>query len=277
MKKDNNKISLKHKIAGIVLSIFAFGYWIALFDIASDNSPEILLLIFIAVAFSSFAVLFLSGLMARLRKRPVWHWILGIVFSIWALTCWISTATAEENDTLTLIISRIMGCIFTALSILYLSGVMARLKHAKTTKSSNKLNANKEDNFTFENADDIEETLYSIDCMEGHEFEYFCADLLRGNGFTDVRVTQSSGDQGVDILAIKDYIKYAIQCKNYSSHLGNTPIQEVNSGKIFYQCHVAVVITNSTFTPGAKDLARATGVLLWDREMLASLIKSAKR
>ena len=112
----------------------------------------------------------------------------------------------------------------------------------------------------------------NIDNMDGHKFEYFCADLLRKNGFSDVSVTPGSGDQGVDILAEKEGIKYAIQCKNYTSKLSNTPVQEVNAGKTFYRCHVGVVMTNSTFTPGAKELAKATGVLLWDRKVIEKMI-----
>ncbi len=46
--------------------------------------------------------------------------------------------------------------------------------------------------------------LSAVDYMDGHDFEYWCADLLRHNGFSNVRVTQGSGDQGVDILAQKD-------------------------------------------------------------------------
>lgn len=115
----------------------------------------------------------------------------------------------------------------------------------------------------------------AVDGMEGHQFEYFCADLLRKVGFLDVSVTPGSGDQGVDILAVKDGIKYAIQCKNYASTLGNTPVQEVSAGKQFYSCHVGVVMTNSTFTPGAIQLAAATNVLLWDRSKLDDLIIKA--
>lgn len=111
-----------------------------------------------------------------------------------------------------------------------------------------------------------------VDFMEGHEFEYFCASLLRKNGFTNVEVTKGSGDQGVDILANKDGVRYAIQCKNYSSPLGNTSVQEVEAGRQFYHCHVGVVITNSTFTPGAVALAAATRVLLWDRKKLQTLM-----
>ena len=114
----------------------------------------------------------------------------------------------------------------------------------------------------------------SVDFMDGHLFEFFCADLLRDNGYTNVEVTQGSGDQGVDILATQNGVRYAIQCKNYSSNLSNTPIQEVTSGKKFYNCHVGVVLTNSTFTEKAKELATATGTLLWDRHKLESLMKA---
>ncbi len=41
------------------------------------------------------------------------------------------------------------------------------------------------------------------DYMEGHDFEYFCAELLKKNGFSNVEVTQGSGDHGIDILAEK--------------------------------------------------------------------------
>lgn len=112
-------------------------------------------------------------------------------------------------------------------------------------------------------------TDYSL--MTGVEFENWCVSLLRDSGFEDVCTTVASGDQGVDITAVKDSIKYAIQCKCYSSPLGNTPIQEVNAGKVFYHCHVGVVMTNSTFTKGAKELAEATGVLLWDGSIIRSM------
>lgn len=115
--------------------------------------------------------------------------------------------------------------------------------------------------------------LFEIDKMEGHQFEYYCAGLLQKLNFSSVEVTKGSGDQGVDIIAIKDSVRYAIQCKRYSSTLGNSPVQEVNAGKQLYRCHVAVVLTNQYFTPGAKQLASATGVLLWDRDKLEDMIK----
>lgn len=110
------------------------------------------------------------------------------------------------------------------------------------------------------------------DYMEGHEFEYFCADILRKNGFKNVEVTQGSGDQGIDIIAFKDGIKYGIQCKCYSNDIGNKAVQEAFSGKSFYNCHVGVVLTNRYFTASAKELAEKNGILLWDRDKLEEMV-----
>lgn len=39
--------------------------------------------------------------------------------------------------------------------------------------------------------------------MDGHQFEYACASILRSKGFSIVKVTKASGDQGIDIIAHK--------------------------------------------------------------------------
>lgn len=115
-----------------------------------------------------------------------------------------------------------------------------------------------------------------IDNMEGHDFEYFCADILRKNRFAKVEVTQGSGDHGIDILAEKDGISYAIQCKCYSSNVGNAAIQQAHTGKSLYHKDIAVVLTNQYFTQQAINEASALGVKLWDREHLINLIGNAE-
>ena len=64
-----------------------------------------------------------------------------------------------------------------------------------------------------------------MDELEGHDFEYFCADILRANGFLEVEVTKGSGDFGADILAEKDGITYAVQCKCYDKPIGVKAVQ----------------------------------------------------
>lgn len=110
------------------------------------------------------------------------------------------------------------------------------------------------------------------DYMNGHDFEYFCAELLSKNDFYDIALTPESGDQGIDIIAYKDGAKFGIQCKCYSSDIGNSAVQEAFAGAKFYDCHVPVVLTNRYFTPSAIDLAQKTNVVLWDRDKLENMI-----
>ena len=71
---------------------------------------------------------------------------------------------------------------------------------------------------------------------------------------------------------------YAIQCKCYSSDLGNSPVQEVTTGKLIYNCHIGAVMTNRYFTQGAKIAAEADLVLLWDRDWIGrSIAERARR
>lgn len=117
----------------------------------------------------------------------------------------------------------------------------------------------------------------NFDNMDGHDFEYFCANLLTKNGFTNVNVTKGSGDHGIDILAEKDSITYAIQCKCYSKDIGNAAVQQAHTGKSIYKKDIAVVLTNRNFTPQAKEEAELLSVKLWNREKLLSLINIANK
>lgn len=110
--------------------------------------------------------------------------------------------------------------------------------------------------------------------MDGHQYEYQCAKMLRRKGFSKVHVTKGSGDQGIDVIAYSSGKKYGIQCKYYTSPVGNHAVQEAFAGAKYYNCDVAVVMTNNTFTQSAKDLAHKTNVLLWDRNKIPLGINS---
>ena len=109
------------------------------------------------------------------------------------------------------------------------------------------------------------------DDMDGFDFEYYCADLLVADGFIDVQVTRSSGDYGVDILAEKDGVTYAIQCKRYSGLVGVKAVQEAYAGRDYYERMVGAVLTNQYFTKPAVQAARKLKILLWDRDYLQSM------
>lgn len=104
----------------------------------------------------------------------------------------------------------------------------------------------------------------------GEDYELFCAHLLESGGWI-TRLTPVTGDQGVDIVAEKDAYVIAVQCKYVSSTVGNQAVQQALAGKHFVGADSAVVVTNSSFTRSAKDLAAASDVLLLHHSQLSDL------
>ena len=112
-----------------------------------------------------------------------------------------------------------------------------------------------------------------LDEIEGHDFEYYCAELLKKRGFVDVTVTKGSGDYGVDVLAEKDGVPYGLQCKAYAAPVGVKAVQEAYAGKEYYDRMVGAVLTNQYFTKPAVEAAKKLKILLWDRGYLDSMIE----
>ena len=77
-----------------------------------------------------------------------------------------------------------------------------------------------------------------------------------------------------DILAEKDGITYAVQCKCYDKPIGVKAVQEVYAGRDYYDRMVGVVMTNQYFTQPAVELARKLNIMLWDRGYLDDMDKA---
>jgi hypothetical protein len=111
--------------------------------------------------------------------------------------------------------------------------------------------------------------------MDGRQFEEYIAWLLRKLGYSEVSTTRGSGDHGADVLATKDDVRIAIQAKKWESSVGNKAVQEVFAATRHYGADVGWVITNSTFTPHARELAHSCGVRLIDGHELNGMIARA--
>jgi hypothetical protein len=101
--------------------------------------------------------------------------------------------------------------------------------------------------------------------VAGIDFEYWCAARLEEQGWA-THVSKASGDQGVDIEAMRDGITVAIQCKRYADPIGNKSVQEAYTGMTHYRAHAAAVIGTGGFTKAAIELAANTRVILLDAE-----------
>ena len=114
-------------------------------------------------------------------------------------------------------------------------------------------------------------TIYSVDSLDGYEFEDFLVQLFRNKGW-EVQATQKGRDQGADLFIESFGKKTVIQAKNYQGNVGNKAVQEVIAAKEFYNCNEGMVITNRYFTPSAKELAFRANIKLIDRDELQRYI-----
>lgn len=105
------------------------------------------------------------------------------------------------------------------------------------------------------------EEMFIENINTGEDYEVYISNLLKQSGFK-VKHTPKTGDQGVDLIAIKNDTTIAIQCKFYSKPVGNKAVQEVIAGRGYYMCDYGCVVTNNTYTDSARKLASNQGILL---------------
>lgn len=107
--------------------------------------------------------------------------------------------------------------------------------------------------------------------LRGVPFEQFLADVFRALGY-EVGDTKASGDRGVDLIVTGGGRRVAVQTKGYVSSVGNDAVQQAHAGMTFYGCTESAVVTNSVFTPAARQLAERVGCRLIDETLIPGLI-----
>ena len=107
--------------------------------------------------------------------------------------------------------------------------------------------------------------------LSGEEFEEFLAGLYRAQGYT-VELTAVTGDYGADLILSKDGQRICVQAKRYAGSVGVAAVQEALSGKAYYQCDTAWVITTGAFTTNALELAAKSGVKMIGRSDIGNLM-----
>lgn len=116
----------------------------------------------------------------------------------------------------------------------------------------------------------------AIDAMAGVEFEHYVAAVLRGTGYT-VEMTKATGDFGVDLIATRDGVRTAVQCKRQARAVNGSAIQQVVAGAAVHDCSATMVVSNHRYTRAAALLAEVHGCVLVDRTRLARLARTRGR
>jgi len=106
--------------------------------------------------------------------------------------------------------------------------------------------------------------------MDPRAYERLVAEALADLGW-HTQLTGQTGDQGVDVIASMRGKRVVIQCKRYSTAVGNAAVQQVFAGRAHEGAHFAVVVGSAGFTRSAVELAQSTGVILMHHDDLAML------
>lgn len=109
----------------------------------------------------------------------------------------------------------------------------------------------------------------------GIEFEKVCERALLSSGF-DVETTPSTGDFGADLIAEKDGLRFAIQCKDLSKPVGVKGVQEAVAAKRHYQTDFACVVCDAGFTDAAVELATTNRVIISNARNITTELELAR-
>lgn len=109
-------------------------------------------------------------------------------------------------------------------------------------------------------------SIQQVDKMTGEQFEEFLAICYKKHGF-DVKMTPKTCDFGADLLLTdpKTGTKVCIQAKRYRGLVGEEAVQQTLSGREYYKCDKAMIVTNSHYTDAAKALAKRCDIKMIDR------------
>jgi len=116
-----------------------------------------------------------------------------------------------------------------------------------------------------------------LKAMDPIVFEFLTAALFEQEGYK-VKTTVASGDEGVDVLAVKrkGLKKVVIQCKRYSGSVGQPTIRDLYGTMMHNRANAAYLVTTATITRQAHQWAKGKPIHLIDGYELVNWIATSK-
>lgn len=119
--------------------------------------------------------------------------------------------------------------------------------------------------YTAMNSTEVPKRFQPSTLQIGLGFENHVERLYKGFGYS-VSTTPATGDFGVDLIAISNTEKIAIQCKKYATPVGPDAVMQVYSGGAYYECTRFAVFSINGFTNAATEMAKKLRVELFNIE-----------
>ncbi|MGD0834089.1 MAG: restriction endonuclease [Candidatus Dormibacteria bacterium] len=122
----------------------------------------------------------------------------------------------------------------------------------------------------------------NLSLMGGEALETHLAGLFARRGYA-VRSSPSCGEIGAALLVTRGPEGIVVQVKRWNAALGEEVIQHLQDALRYHvdtlrglgctNIH-GMIISTWYFTPGARELATANGIVLWDRQELERQIQA---
>lgn len=110
--------------------------------------------------------------------------------------------------------------------------------------------------------------------LDGIAFENEFASLLKDSGYKDIRLTATTGDEGIDLWGTDlDGYTCIFQCKAYKDPVVPSQVRELLGAlaSVKDKAKYAVMVALSGTTAGALNFAQKNGLLIWDGMYLTKL------
>lgn len=113
--------------------------------------------------------------------------------------------------------------------------------------------------------------------LQPSQFEHYIETLLLSLGWSDVRRVGGSGDEGVDLYATKDGLRYVVQCKRYKDLVPPHYIRELYGTLQAKQLDRALLVTTGRVSWQTWEWIKDKPIEIWDGAQLGALIAPLQR
>ena len=110
---------------------------------------------------------------------------------------------------------------------------------------------------------------------KGIALEHSISNILLENGW-NAKLTNKTGDGGIDLICDRNGIKVLIQAKGHSKPLGVSAIRDAAGVKMTEKPDYMVVICPRGFTKGSIDFAKRSKIILADASNLVAVAKGER-
>ncbi len=109
--------------------------------------------------------------------------------------------------------------------------------------------------------------------LRGTRFETALARLYKKTGYS-VSQTKGSGDEGIDLILMKDGKKTAVQCKGHKKPIGVGAIRDLYGAMMHFGAESAVLACPAGFTKGVWQFAKNKSIELISASDLVEMAES---